>query len=185
MAVSIAYLVLSAALMLVAMAALATVMVRTLLPSALLLGLTSIFIAIVLFICGYQLAAVMELLVCTGLVTAILASAISMLNPATAEESGDASLTDAEAQAEAHDQAAKQRSLRYLLLPVLVIALGALIIWLYPRGEALVPGLVTSSFSTTAETLWTERSSDIVGLSLLILAGVLGVTILIKQRGEK
>jgi len=176
MAGNIAYFVLATLLMAVAIAALATVLVPTLLPSAVLLGLTSVCVAAVLFICGYQLAAVMELLVCTGLVTAILASAISLLNPepdAAQTEAADAS------------QAARRRLLRYIPLPLIVIALTVAVLMFYGGGQAFEPSLLSQASNTTAQTLWNERSYDVIGMTMLILAGVLGVTALIKQREEK
>jgi len=73
-------------LVLLVVSALSTVLVKKVLSSAILLAGVSTVLAMVLFMSGMQLAAMMELAVSAGLVTAIFASAISLMN--AAEEGG-------------------------------------------------------------------------------------------------
>ncbi|MFA5085344.1 MAG: hypothetical protein WC482_03165, partial [Candidatus Omnitrophota bacterium] len=60
-----------------------TVMTRSLLKSTIGLALTSAIITIIMFRLGSPLAAVFELSVCTGLITAVFVSTISLVKPLT------------------------------------------------------------------------------------------------------
>ncbi|MCL2137139.1 MAG: hypothetical protein FWH40_06430 [Coriobacteriia bacterium] len=156
---------------LLVLAALATVLIRSLLASAILLALASTVVSLILFVFGMPLAAVMELAVCTGLVTAIYASAISLMSPDTNPK---------------RNKAAENRAwlYRHMALPVILLALTALILVFVPHLDF---GLVDTSLAeqNTQAVLWDLRNVDIFGFALLVLAGVLGVAVLIDQREEK
>ena len=165
------FIVLIILIILLLAAALATVLLRDLLASAILLALTSTVVALILFVLGMRLAAVMELAVCAGLVTAVFASAISLLKPERADRK---------------NRAAENRAwiLRHLPLPVILLVLGALVLIFVPQiGIDLIGE--TSTDPTVQMVLWDARLMDILGLVLLILAGVLGVAVLIGHREEK
>ncbi|MCL2889048.1 MAG: hypothetical protein FWE65_01350 [Eggerthellaceae bacterium] len=159
------WIILLVALVLTAFAAVA---VRTLMMSTVLLALTSLFVAISLFLAGVKLAAVIELSVSVGLVTAILASAIALLNP-----TGDMSETRLQKGG---------RIARYLPLAIIMLLLAAGILVFVPPVE--LAAFADIAPSTSAQLLWGLRSLDVIGIALLILAGVLGVAALIKRREE-
>ena len=144
------------------LSAVGTAVMRNLLASAVALALTSAVLTIVLFIMGMEIAAVIELSVCAGLVTAVFASAISLTRPK---------------EDEVPDQ--KER-LRFLPLPFILLVLAAGIVLLWPGLN--LPSL-GGNVITDASVLWDKRVMDILGLALIILAGVLGVAVLFKEKG--
>ena len=86
-------------------AAIWTVMGRSLLKATIGLAATSALISIIIFRLNSPLAAVFELSVCTGLITAIFVSTISMTKPLTHKEIL---------------QASKDRLKRYCYLPIIL-----------------------------------------------------------------
>ena len=146
------------------------VVIRTLPMATVLLALTSVLLAIFLFISGMKLAAVMELSVSAGLVTAILASAIALLKPTE----NDSDTNDPR----------RNWLKRYLPLPIIMLLLAALVLILVP-GTDVTMAREAMSDTTAQMVLWDERTLDILGLTLLMLAGVLGVVALIRRREEK
>lgn len=166
---SIDVLIWSSLLAALVLAAFATVIVRTLMMSTVLLAVTSVVLTITLFVSGMEFAGVMELSVSVGLVTAILASAIALLKPAA---------DDSETTARGNS-----RLVRYLPLPIIMLLLIAII--LYFVGGMDIEMIKGVSESSTQTVLWQTRTLDIIGLTLLILAGVLGVAALLGRREEK
>ena len=73
-------------LILTVVAAVWTVMGRSLLKATIGLAVTSALISIIIFRLNSPLAAVFELSVCTGLITAVFVSTISMTKPLTHKE---------------------------------------------------------------------------------------------------
>jgi len=154
------------------LAALAAVAVRTLMASTVLLALVSVFMATTLFFSGMAMAGVIELLVSVGLITAILASAIAMLRP-----TGDDSSIDG--------KKGKFGWLgRYLPLPIIMLLAAAAILYFVP-GIDTVSSVPATPDTTTLSMFWNGRAVDIVGLTFLILAGVLGISTLIRRREGK
>ena len=149
------------------LSAVGTAVMRNLLASAVALALTSAVLTIVLFILGMQLAAVIELSVCAGLVTAVFASAISLTLPREDEAPN------------------KKERLRYLPLPFILLVLAAGIVLLWPGMD--LPKIMGGDLTgvTAQQVLWDQRALDILGLALIILAGVLGVAVLFKERKEE
>ena len=151
------------------LSAIGTAMIRNLLAAAVMLAVTSAILTIALFIMGMQLAAVMELSVCAGLVTAVFASAISLTKTDTTEETA---VLD------------KSHMRRFLPLPFILLVLAAGILMLWPGMDITLLG---ENFADTAsrQVLWNQRALDILGLALIILAGVLGVAVLFKESEAK
>lgn len=147
--------------------ALLAVLARTLPVATVLLALTSALIAIILYLVGMKLAAVIELSVSVGLVTAILASAIALLKPRDDESQSQPSL--------------KARLLDWLLLPLIMVLVAVAIVLLAP-GADIQAALDQPLEFTAATVLWSKRALDIIGLALLLLAGVLGVVAMIQRR---
>jgi len=163
---TIAWIIVLASLVL---AALGTVLFRNLLLAAVMLAVTSAVLTVALFVMGVPLAAVMELSVCAGLVTAVFATTISLTRPPEAEEM---------------QAIHKERLGRYLPLPfiMLILAAGIFLLWPGLDIQTAAGGLTDIA---SRETLWDQNALDILGLALIILAGVLGVAVLFKERAAK
>ena len=152
-------------LTIMAAAALWSAMTRSLIRSAIALALTSALLAIVLYRLGSPLAGVFELSVCSGLISVLFISAISM-----SEAMSWAQII----------QHMKQRRARFAYLPVLVLVIGLMVSLLkVPLGLRLPlpeiqkdPGMV----------IWSLRQLDLLGQVIIFLVGALGVAVLFKER---
>ena len=145
----------------------AAALFRSNLKSAISLGLASLFLAIVMFLMDAPWAALFELSVCAGLVTAIFISAISMT---TRERHSDANV--------------KQYRSRFAALPFVLILSGvALIVVVFTTGFDIEPvsAEVSIAAATFKEAFWETRQADILGQVFIILAGAFAVTILFKE----
>jgi NADH-quinone oxidoreductase subunit J len=146
------------------MAALWAVLGRSLLKATIALAVTSAVITILMFRLNAPLAAVFELSVCTGLITVVFVSTISLTKPLTHQETIDRT---------------KDRIKRYWYLPVLIIIAGVALSFVkmpldFARPHVLGEGDVRSI-------LWNSRQLDIFGQIAIILAGVFGVVILFRE----
>lgn len=150
-------------ILLVAMtlAALWTVMGRSLLKATIGLAVTSAILSIIIFRLGSPLAAVFELSVCTGLITVVFVSTISLTKPLTHKEITEMS---------------RKRTKRFIYLPIiLVLVTFALIKAGIPKAMVMSTG---ESVSNVTEVLWNMRQLDMFGQVILIIAGALGVVVL-------
>jgi NADH-quinone oxidoreductase subunit J len=157
-------------ILLIAMLAMAlwAVMARNLLKATIGLAITSAIVTMIMFKFDSPLAAVFELSVCTGLITAVFVSAISMTKPITHAES--LKMT-----------ASKIR--RYWPLPVIMAIAAVIMIVLKMK-----PDVVFGQFTTTEgvkEIMWNLRQLDMLGQIVLMLAGAFGVAILFKESGKE
>lgn len=148
-------------LVLLVVSGMVAVLVPRLLYSAISLAVASVILTILMFQLQAPLAGVFELSVCAGLITAIFVSAISLTGRGTRDESEPSS------------------ALRAILLPVVVGAVGGIFmladLYRLPTPPAAGPADVR-------EVLWNVRQFDLLGLAVVILAGVFGVVILFKER---
>ena len=146
------------------LAALWTVMTMRLLRSVVGLALTSAVLTIIMFRLDAPLAAVFELSVCAGLISAVFISSISLTRRLTAE---------------AEPARRKARLGRYWLLPVLLAAAGVAMLLvklpLPPAPEAL------TGVADVRNILWNVRRLDLLGQIVILLAGAFGVVILFKD----
>jgi NADH:ubiquinone oxidoreductase subunit 6 (subunit J) len=151
---------------LLVVSALLVVLIRNLLKAAISLAAMSVVLAIVMFVLNSPVAAVFELSICAGLITAIFVSVITLTKPATIEEQKIKS---------------KERRTRYILLPILVvlIAVGLMLAW--PSIQLNIASISTGDLSLQAN-LWNVRQLDLLGQIIIILAGVFGVVVLFKDR---
>lgn len=156
-------------LALLVVAAVFAVMIRNLLKAAIALAATSVVLTIIMFILGSPLAAVFELSVCAGLITAIFVSAISLTKPGTREEL---------------KAKRKARLKRFIYLPILVVLLAAGLILAWPSLQLNIAGVASGNLSVQSA-IWDIRQLDILGQIIIILAGVFGVVVLFKGREEK
>jgi len=157
-----------ACLILIVVAALACALFRSLLKSAICLAVVSALLSIVLFVSGAVWAALFELSVCCGLITAIFASAISMTKT---------NRHDPE-QHQAHRR-------RFGALPFILIFAGlALIVAIQFTGFTVQPSMNMDTAlmgSTFKEVFWNTRQADILGQIIVILAGAFAVVTLFKE----
>ena len=143
--------------------ALAAVCAVRLIRSVIGLAAASVLLTIIMFRLNSPLAAVFELSVCAGLIPAIFISTIGLAGRTAPE-----------------DLAALRKSKlrRYWLLPVLLVVVGGLLTQLgVPQiAERVVGG------DSVREILWNHRQVDLVGQIVVLLAGALGVVVLVKER---
>ncbi len=152
-------------LIVLVLGALATVMIRSLLRSAIALALTSAVLSMIIFRLGAPLAAVFELSVCTGLISVLFISTISLTEPRTADEK---------------IQHKRTRLKKFWYLPFLVIILGIVLIQLNKTITFPMPTVPTVGDPRAA--LWSDRSLDVLGQVIILLVGVFGIVILFKER---
>jgi len=155
-------------LVIMIIAAVWTVMVRSLLKAAIGLAVVSAIITIFMFAFDSGLAAVFELSVCTGLITVIFLSTIGLTKPLTDEQL---------------DSASKEKIKRYRYLPPLVILTGIMAMYLLclPIDFAFVQKTINAD---AREVLWNCRQLDLFGQIIILLAGGFGAVILFKERKD-
>jgi len=155
-------------LVVMVIAALWTVLTRSLLKAAIGLALTSAIITIIMFRLDSPLAAVFELSVCTGLITAVFVSTISLTKPLTHRETIAVS---------------KNRLRRYWYLPVIVVLSGILLSASNIQMDFTLPPKATEL--DVRNVLWHMRQLDLFGQIVIILAGVFGVVTLFREKKNK
>ena len=145
-----------------------TVMTRSLLKSTIGLAFTSAIITIIMFRLDSPLAAVFELSVCTGLITAVFVSTISLVRPLTHKEIVKLS---------------KDRIKRFWYLPAIMIVVGAALIYLKLPVDFKMPA--GAAQGDVRNVLWNSRQLDIFGQIVVLLAGVFGIVLLFKETKKK
>jgi NADH-quinone oxidoreductase subunit J len=150
------------------MAALWTVMTRSLLKSTIGLAATSAVITIMMFRLNSPLAAVFELSVCTGLITAVFVSTISLVRPLTHKQIV---------------QLSKDRIKRFWYLPAIMVIAGIALISLNIPVDFKMP--VKLAQSDVRGVLWNLRQLDIFGQIVVLLAGVFGIVLLFKEARKR
>lgn len=147
--------------------ALWAVMARSLLKATIGLAVSSAFVTILMFRLASPLAAVFELSVCTGLITAVFVSAISLTKP----------LSHAETIA-----LSKSKFKRYWPLPVIMALAGVILILSKMQfAVAISQGMVEKDVRNV---LWNLRQIDMYGQIIMMLAGAFGVVILFKDKKD-
>jgi NADH-quinone oxidoreductase subunit J len=146
-------------------AALYTVMVTRLLHSAIGLGITSAVLAILIFRLASPLTAVFELSVCSGLISAIFISTISLTQRLTPEKL---------------EVRKKERLRRFWLLPV-VLAAAVVVLSLIHVSATF--GLAAQPAENNVNIiLWRLRHLDLVGQTAILLAGAFGVVTFFREQ---
>jgi len=158
----------SVILIVMVIAALWTVLTRSLLKAAIGLALTSAIITIIMFRLNSPLAAVFELSVCTGLITAVFVSTISLTKPLTHRETIAVS---------------KNRLRRYWYLPVIVVLSGILLSASNIQMDFTLPPKAAEL--DVRNVLWHMRQLDLFGQIVIILAGVFGVVTLFREKKNR
>lgn len=151
-----------------AAAAVWTVFASSLLRSVIGLAVTSVLLSVLIYRLGSPVAAMFELSVCAGLITAIFVSAISMLKPAGYDELA---------------AAAGERFKRYRwLVLILIFAVFGLALVEVPPDFA---GVFASAETDVRKVMWNLRQTDLLGQVLVIFAGIFAVTILFGKKADK
>jgi NADH-quinone oxidoreductase subunit J len=142
--------------------ALWAVLATKLLRAVVALAATSVLVSLLLFRLDSPLAAVFELSVCAGLVSAIFLGIITLTQP------------ENEAQAA---QSAKERIRRYWYLPPLLLLLGVSLL------QLALPDVPTATAASddVRKVLWTSRHLDLLGQITVLVAGAFGVVVLFKE----
>jgi NADH-quinone oxidoreductase subunit J len=154
-------------LILMLIAALWTVMGRSLLKATISLAITSTIITILMFRLDSPLAAVFELSVCTGLITVIFVSTISLTKPLTHKEITELS---------------KNRMKRFWYLPVIIAVVGAGLILMKIKNDMIPMSGEWSLLHDVKSILWNFRQLDMFGQIVVLIIGALGVSILFEER---
>ena len=144
------------------------VMARGLLRAAIALATTSVVLAIVMFRLDSPLAAVFELSVCAGLITVVFISAISLAEPKSETQLRAAMLA---------------RMKRYIMLPVLLVVVGACLALLCSQPADLPAAAAAGAPALDVRNvLWNLRRLDLLGQVIIMLTGVFGVIVLFKGK---
>jgi NADH-quinone oxidoreductase subunit J len=149
-------------------AALWTVMARSLLRSALFLALTSAILAMIMFRLGSPIAAVFELSVCAGLISALFFCIITITEP----------LTPGKVKEEA-----KARLERFWYLPPIVVVVGLILRFMTVKIDLKLGAPV--ELADVRNVLWGQRQLDLIGQIIILLCGVFGIVVLLKELRKK
>lgn len=143
------------------------VMFRSMIKSAIALAAASAVLGIIMFQLNSVWAALFEISVCSGLVTVIFISAISLSN---------ADKEDIEKRYEDKK--------RMAFLPAVLIISGVILI-----AAAILTGfspvampLVVNTVDNFRETLWNNRQANIWGQIIVMITGSVAVVVLFKER---
>ena len=150
------------ALALLVLAAAWSVLSTRLLRAVIGLAFASVLVTVLVFRLDSPLAAVFELSVCAGLISAVFLGAITLSQLETDQNI---------------DEQAKERNRRYWYLPVLLLLVGVAII------HTTLPSIpdVPVVNEDVRQVLWTSRHLDLLGQVVILVAGAFGVTILFKE----
>lgn len=157
----------TALLTLLVIFALWAVMERSLLKAAIALALVSVVLTMIMFRLSSPLAAVFELSVCAGLITALFISVISLTDRLKTEEI---------------IPAAKRHLKKYIYLPIILIVAGTLLYYFVKLNlpfDFILPRPFLEE--DVRIVFWNFRLSDLLGQIMVLLAGVFGVVALLKE----
>jgi len=151
-------------LILMMLGALWTVMTRSLLKATIGLAVTSAVLSILIFRLNSPLAAVFELSVCSGLITVVFVSTISLTRPLSHKETIAVS---------------RDRFKRFwYLFPIMIIAA---ILLSFLKIPVDVSTALPRAAGDVRDVMWNSRQLDLFGQILVIIAGALGVVMLFTE----
>jgi NADH-quinone oxidoreductase subunit J len=143
-----------------------TVMTSRILHSAIGLAITSIVLSVLMFELGSPLAAVFELSVCAGLISAVFICAVSLTKRITTED-----ITSRR----------KERLHRFWVLPLILLVAGIALIAM-PYNLANICPAPAEGANDVRNILWNQRHLDLIGQIAILLAGAFGVVSLFKEQ---
>ncbi len=144
--------------------ALWAVMTRSLLRSAIALAFTSAVVSVLMFRLNAPLAAVFELSVCTGLISVLFITTISLTHPLTRGEIL---------------QHMRERLRRFVWLPFIIVAIGISLSLVIVKLNLQLP--LPETEHDMRIVLWNLRTLEVIGQVIILLSGVFGVIILFKE----
>jgi NADH-quinone oxidoreductase subunit J len=119
----------------------------------------------IIFRLGSPMAAVFELSVCTGLISVLFISTISLTEPRTSSEKL---------------QHKKERLKKFWYLPLIIVILGLILSQMNKTASFSLPAPDLQNDARSA--LWGGRPLDLLGQIIVLLVGVFGVVVLFKER---
>lgn len=138
-----------------------SVLSRHLINSAISLAVVSAACGVLMYVLGAHTAAIFEVSVCSGLVTVIFISAVSLSNG---------------------DKQASAPEKRAHLLPVVLIAVGAvLVVVSLLTGFSLGTQGPVGTASSFSNVFWETRQADIFGQMVAIIAGASAIVVFFKE----
>lgn len=147
----------------------AAVMVRSTFKSAISLAGASVLLGILMYVLGSPWAALFEISVCSGFVTVIFISAVTMTSRSQQEQD------------DIYGQGKNTK-----LLPVLMIAAGFAIILVMIFGKFRLPYPAAAPVQTGFRVeFWTEHKDLLLALLTALLAGTFAVVVLFKEEEPK
>ena len=141
-----------------------TVMTARLLRSVIGLALTSVILTIIMFKLNSPLAAVFELSVCAGLISAIFISSIGLTQR----------LTDDQLEVRK-----KERLAKFWLLPIILVLAAVAMFQLHIPFDFHLQAAPAES--DVRNIIWNLRHLDLLGQIVILLAGAFGVVALFKD----
>lgn len=143
------------------------VMLRSMIKSAISLAAVSVLLGIIMYELNSVWAAVFEISVCSGLVTVIFISAISLSNT----EKKDL-------------QKLYEDKKRMAFLPVVLIISGIVLIVAAMSTDFITPvaDKAVKAVDNFHEILWNHRQADIWGQIIVLITGSVAVVVLFKER---
>jgi len=147
--------------------AMVSVMAADLLVSVLGLAAASAVLSVVIFRMDAPLAAVFELSVCAGLISALFVSVTGLVQPARREDAR---------------QHLKTKLSRFWLLPLVAAGTGVLVLLSAFYLPAHLPAGIPPA--DVRSVLWQDRRLDVVGQVLVLMAGVFGISVLLKEKTQ-
>lgn len=144
------------------------IMSNSIIKSAIHLALASAMLGVVMYVLGATWAAVFEVSVCSGLVTVIFISAISL----SKMKKDDVKIF-------------YDHKKRMAYLPAALIIGGVLLVVIAFAKDFTLPGSAAAVSEDFRETLWNSRQADILGQIAAILAGGIAVVVLFRNEEVK
>lgn len=138
---------------------------------AIILGIVSMLVSISLFLLSCPLAGIFELSVCSGLITVIFISVISLTLPPDEKQRKVNSVS-------------MMKKMVLLILLVLVCAFS--LYMLDSKNITFVPLMQNVQESIdTRDNIWNLRHVDLIGQALILLTGLFAVVVLFKKDKNK
>lgn len=142
------------------------VMLRSMIKSAIALAAASVSLGIIMYELGAGWSALFEISVCSGLVTVIFISAISLSN------------TDKKDIEKLYEDRK-----RMAFLPVILIVSGAVLIIAALAVGLSLPSVIpdTEASGNFKEILWNNRQADIWGQIIIGITGAVAIVVLFRE----
>lgn len=131
------------------------------------LALTSAILAVIIYRLNSPLAAVFELSVCSGLISVIFITTVSFTQRISKER---------------FIIRKKERLLRFLYLPFIIIVAGLLLVRYLKIPQFSLP--LGDHLTDVRLVLWNLRHLDLLGQAIILIAGVFGVVIFFKETNK-